>query len=62
MSKKMNLKGLRAIKNSLNGEMTEWRNEKGIQDPIAKEMAKLSKEASKAKRLHAKMGKKMRKR
>ncbi len=61
MSKKMTLKRLRAMRDSSNDELTEWRQDKGIQDPFVKEMSKISKASAKIKRANAKLGKKFRK-
>lgn len=61
MAKKMTLKRLRAMRDSADSELTEWRQDKGVQDPFVREMSKISKAANKIKRANAKFGKKFRK-
>lgn len=58
---RMTLKRLRAMRESADSDKTEWRHDNGIQDPLTRELAKISKAAAKAKRMHAKLGKKFRK-
>lgn len=58
MAIKMTLKRLKAMHESSDSEKTVWRQDKGIQDPFIREIAKISKAVAKAKRMHAKLGKK----
>lgn len=57
----MTLKRLRAMRESADEDKTEWRQDKGIQDPLAKEMSKIARSYAKQKRASARLGKKFRK-
>lgn len=61
MATKMSLKKLKALRESLDQTKTSWCYDKGIQDPLTKELIKASKAAAKMKRLHSKLGKRFRK-
>jgi hypothetical protein len=55
----MNLKRLRAMKDSHSGEQQEYRYEKPqYQDPLTRDLINASRAAAKMKRLHKKMGRK----